>query len=364
MNTLKIDAATLAADAAWIAKGKTRRTYVPVLATTHLSVTDDGLRLRITDFELFREVIVPAENAAASDVAVLVDPEKLAKFLKGAKGDALVSVDAAEGIRIEFGGRTITVGKADGDVADYPQWPEFVAADAVMVDPATIKRALSSVGRDGTLPMLTGVRFDAGNMVTTDRFRLSRIEFARGGEFDALVPREPLQLFTVGKGGVLIEFGKLFDRELPSHGDKRVRVSRDGRSVVAFELDAQFPKYRQLIPTEFTIMAGFRKADMLAALAGESVDLTFDSLVGTITVSGRERDGGVVVSQAIAADVVHDDPTSFTIRACSKYVADALKGIDADLIEFGGTTPSRADGVLRWRGSSPSHASARSVVRP
>lgn len=341
MNTLKIDAATLAADVAWLAKGKTRRSYVPVLATAHVSVTDGALRLRMTDYDLFREVMVSAENASATDTAVLVDPAKLAKLLKGAKGDALVSVDA-DGIRVEIAGRTVTMGKADGDIADYPAWPEFVAADAVMVDPATIKRALSSVGKDDTLPMLTGVRFDGGYMVTTDRFRMSRIEFARGGEFDSLVPWRPLELFTVGKGSVLIEFGRLFDKAMPSHGDKRIRVSRDGRSVVAFELDATFPKWAQLIPSEFSVVAEIRKADLLAALGGDNVDLTFN-IGGTVTVSAYERGNAadVVVSQTIAAAVVSDDGLPFTIRVASAYVADALKCIAADVVEFGGTTPTR-----------------------
>lgn len=351
MGTLKTDAATLAGDAAWIAKGKPSRYVVPILAAVHVSVVDDGLRLRMTDYDMFREVIIPAENAGAGDVAVLVDPAKLAAFLKGSKGDALVSITpgitadgktAGGSLEISVGAKTVTLGASTAELADFPQWPEFVATDdrvAVMTS-QLLKQGLTSVGKDDTLPMLTGVKFDEGNMVTTDRFRLSRIGYAADG-FGALVPRQALDKFLIGKGAVSVEFGKLASMDNPAADEMRVRVSRDGRSVVARVLGAEFPKYRQLIPSESdaTVVAEIRKADLLAALAGDNVDLTLQP-EGTMSVSARERDGDVSVSQTIAAEIVTADGLPFTVRVCSKYVADALKGIAADVVTFYATTPT------------------------
>lgn len=342
METLKIDAATLAADAAWIAKGKAARSYVPVLATTHVTVTSDGLRLRMTDYDMFREVTVPAENGADSDVAVLVDPAKLAAFLKGAKGDALVSVDV-DGIEIAIGARTVKISAAAGDIADYPAWLEFGAADSAVVELALLKRALVSVGKDATLPMLTGVRFEDGSMATTDRFRLTWTTYAAAG-FTALIPADVFKPFTVGKGAVSVEFGNVGVDPSPSLPSQWVRVSRDNRSVIGRALDAEFPKWRQLISgpqDNAKVVAEIRRADLLDALAGDNVDLELHADAATMTVHGRENHGDVIVSQTIAADVATDDGLPFTVRMNTSYLAAALKSLDSDVVTLTATTPVR-----------------------
>ncbi|MCV7174831.1 beta clamp domain-containing protein [Mycolicibacterium sphagni] len=334
MNIVKVDAAALAAEAAWIAKGAPKRCHVPVLGTVHVSVVDGGLRLRMTDYGMWRETTVPADGAHGDGTAVLVSPQQLAQLTKGAKGDALVSVDST-GVEIVVGARTVKIASVYADLDDFPQWTVFAPATgdtAVVLTPEQLKAGLVSVGRDDTLPMLTGVRFDGDVIASTDRFRLSVVHHGSEG-FTGLVPREALGLFTVGKGAATVE-----------HGDKAVRISREQRSVIAVELDAQFPKFRQLIPSRdnVTLVATFRRVDLLGAVAGDAVQLEFQS-GGTLTVSGYDYrgDGKPLTVQTIAADITESDGLPFTLRCNATYLRELLKVMTSDVIEFWGTTPTR-----------------------
>jgi DNA polymerase III sliding clamp (beta) subunit (PCNA family) len=98
-DTIKIDAATLAAHVTWIAKGK-QRPAVPILGTAQVRITGAGLSLRSTDYDLFREVVVPCDDGFDSDRAVQISPAMLAGLLKGCKGDAAVTV-SDDGVTVD-----------------------------------------------------------------------------------------------------------------------------------------------------------------------------------------------------------------------------------------------------------------------
>lgn len=344
MFTLKTDAAELATAIAWIGKGTPKRqSYVAPLRSAHVSVTAAGLQLRATDFDLFWETTVAAENGAADGPAVLVNPAELGKLLKGSKGDATVTLTETS-LEVVIGARTVRV-NATADVDDFPEWPVFVAtAEPASMDPADVKRVLVAAGNDATLPMLTGVKFDDGQMITTDRFRLARVDHA-GGRFDALVPSGALKPFTVGKGGpVSVTYGRLESMDNPAADQMRIRAERDGRTITARVLDCQFPKWQHLIASakdSATMIAEVRISDLLAAMAGVSVDLEFQS-GGTITVTGRAQwDHSVVTVQTIAADIATDDGLPFTVRLATEYLTGALKNFTGDTVTVSASTSGR-----------------------
>lgn len=343
-DTIKVDAATLAGHAAWIAKGK-QRTYVPVLNTVEVTTTARGLRIRRTDFDVWREVTVASEDSREGDSAVQIDPTKLAALTKGAKGDALVTVDTT-GLTIVTGARTVTLPSA-AETADFPDWPVFEPgpAPAAVLDIATLKRGLTSVGTDDTLPMLTGVRFDDGHMVTTDRFRMSRIGYAGEG-FTALVPGKVLGLFTVGtKESVRVEYGKLAAMANPAEHEMRVRVSAGGREVIAQVLGAEFPKWRHLISgadDSATLLAMFRRADLLAAFDAKGFQVRLEVRGdGTMLVSSRDRDSNATLEQTIAASAVTENGLPFTVAVNPVNLAGVLKGIAGDTVELTASTSTR-----------------------
>ena len=334
-DTIKIDATALAADVAWIAKG-TRRPAVPVLGTAQVRITGAGLSLRYTDFDWFREVIVGSVDGFDSEVAVQVSPSALAALLKGCKGDAVVTVSDS-GVSVSVGSRTLNVSKA-AEVEDFPEWPMFESqAEPAVLEAATIKRGMTSVGTDDTLPMLTHVYFDHGALVTTDRFRLSVIRYAADG-FTAMVPAVALKAFTVGvKGEVTVEHGKLASMANPGVSEMRVRVSAGSRSVLQRVGDHEFPKYQLLLDSAAgvaTVCGQLKKAQLLSAMGnvgkGDNVQLEWRN-DGTMLVQMRGRWGEVLSEDTISVASA-DDGSSLVARYHAPYLESILKGIAAESI--------------------------------
>jgi DNA polymerase III sliding clamp (beta) subunit (PCNA family) len=344
-DTIKIDAAALAADVAWIAKGK-GRPAVPVLGTAQVRITDAGLSLRYTDFDWFREVIVGSGDGFGSDVAVQVSPAVLAGLLKGCKGDAAVTVSDA-GVSVGVGSRTLNVPKA-AEVEDFPEWPVFEpAGDPAVLESAIVKRGMTSAGTDDTLPMLTHVFFTGGAMVTTDRFRLSVIRYASDG-FSAMVPAGALKAFTVGtKGEVVVEHGKLASMANPAPDQMRVRVSAGGRSVVQRVGDHEFPKYQRLIDTaveDVAVSGEVNKAQLLAAMGnigkGDDVQLEWRN-DGTMLVQMRGRFGDVLSEDTVSVRALAGEGWPLVARYNAPYLASLLKGIAAEAITISARDAAR-----------------------
>jgi DNA polymerase-3 subunit beta len=348
-DTMKIDAAMLAEEVAWLAKGKAASSAVCCLPPMHLATSPDGLCLRRTDLELFRETVLPTEGGVDAAVLVLLDPVKLSALLRGAAGYATLEITdlgrpngvSTGVVAIEVGGRRITLRSA-GDVDDFPDWPLFEAiGKPAVVGAGQLARALTSVGNDDTLPMLTGVRFDDGVMASTDRFRLTAITYAEHG-FTALVPNSALRPFAAGTDVVTVEHGKLVGIGVGVGHGGAVQVSSGGRSIISRLLDAEFPKWRQLIPTEAPVAAMISRTELLDALGdGEQVTLQLRA-DDTMTVTSSDRDGEVSVQQQIVATILDGrGELPFTITLNTANLTGCVKGITGGVLKFAASTPSR-----------------------
>lgn len=338
---IKVDSALLATELAWLTKSKTRTSYAtPALQAVQVSTVVGALRLRRTDYDLFRESVLPA--GGGGQASVLVDPVKLLGLLKGAFGFALVDVTDT-GLSITVNGRTIKL-RAAGEDGDYPDWPVFIPGDAgaAIVTGDQLARALTSVGEDDTLPMLTGVRLEDGMMVSTDRFRLTRVAYtAHGKPISALVPGAVLRAFTRSADLVVIDHGRLGADGVEGGA---VHVSSGDRSIIARVLDAEFPKWRQLIPAEdeMALVALIRRDELLGAI-GTGDDVTLTVRPESILVCSIDRNGDVEVEQQI--DVVSlirgGEDLPFTVRINRRNLGGCLKGIQAGAVRFMASAPTK-----------------------
>lgn len=329
-RSMKVDARTLAEEAAWMAKLRPGNGISPAIKTVQVSALLGALQLRRTDFDQWRESVVPAEGAG--QFSALVDAGLLADILKPMTGQ--VTVEFGERLTVATGGTSASLRTVD---ADYPAWPTFIPVDtAITASPAQAARALTSVGTDETLPMLMAVAFDKGTMVTTDRFRLSRISYD-GAKFTTTVPGEVLKAFATGNDILSVQPG------VGSKREQMVRLASGGRSIVVAVPEAQFPKWRQLVPDSCPIKAVVRRDDLTAAAAqGSRVTLTLrdDSTMEVLADAGENSD--VEVTRTIRADVVAaDEPLPFTVTMLSKYVLDAMRGLGSGTVLIGASAPKK-----------------------
>jgi DNA polymerase-3 subunit beta len=331
---------------AFVARSLPSRAPVPILGGVLLDAADEGT-LTVSGFDY--------EVSARVEVAAMI----------GDGGRALVSgrllADITRSlpphpvdVTVEGPRATLTCGNARFSLPtmsaeDYPQLPEMPPIVGELA-PEVFARAVSQVavaaGRDDTLPMLTGIRVEIDGpsltMAATDRFRLAVREFtwepgeggptSGGGEATAiLAPAKTLSeaAKTLTSSGSKIELAL-------GRGDGLLGLSGGGRRSTTRLLDAEFPRYRQLLPKEHTSAAVVEIAPLVDAIKRVSlVRLEFEE--GSLRLTAGGDDEGSAEEQL---------PCSFageplTIAFNPGYLLDGLGALGSDAAHLSFTTPSR-----------------------
>jgi DNA polymerase-3 subunit beta len=343
---------------AWVARNLPTRPTVPVLAGVLLTGSDDGLTISGFDYEVSAEVQVAAE--IASPGSVLVSGRLLSDITRALPAKPVdVSV---EGTRVSLTCGSARFSLPTMAVEDYPALPAL-PEDTGVISSALFAEAIGQVavaaGRDDTLPMLTGIRVEISGekvvLAATDRFRLAVRELTwstESADIEAavLVPAKTLaEAAKAGADGADVHLSLGAGSAVGKEGLLGIR-SQGKRSTTRL-LDAEFPKFRQLLPAEHTAIATIGVAELTEAIKrvalvadrGAQVRMEFadDALrlaAGADDVGRAEEDLAVAFS---------GDP--LTIAFNPTYLTDGLGSLHSERVTFGFTTPSRP-AVLRPTG--------------
>ncbi|CAM3191316.1 DNA polymerase III subunit beta [Prescottella defluvii] len=345
---------------AWVARSLPSRPPVPVLGGVLLGADEQGLTVSGFDYEVSAQVRVSAEVTTTGQV--LVSGKLLADITRALPNKPVdVTVD---GTRV-----LITCGSAKFSlptmpVEDYPQLPSLpqqtgsVPADLFS---EAVSQVAVAAGKDDTLPMLTGIRveIEGTNVVlaATDRFRLAvrQLEWMpTAGETSAavLIPAKTLSESAKTLGGntlAPVELALGAGASVGSEG--MLGIVADGRRTTTRLLDAEFPKFRQLLPAEHTAMATVEVAPLVEAIKrvalvaerGAQVRLEFNT-EGLLLSAGGDDAGRA--EEALEADF-QGEPLIIAFNP--GYLIDGLASLHSERVLFGFTTPSRP-AVLRPAG--------------
>ena len=356
---------------AWVARSLPSRPTVPVLAGVLLTGSDDGLTISSFDYEVSAEVQIPAEIAAPG--TVLVSGRLLSEITRALPNKP---VDlSVEGTRVSLTCGSARFSLPTMAVEDYPALPELPAeTGSVPADlfAEAIGQVAVAAGWDDTLPMLTGIRVEISGdrmvLAATDRFRLAVRELTwttKTPDVEAAVLVPAKTLAEAAKTGLDGSEVQLALGAGPSVGqDGLLGIRSEGKRSTTRLLDAEFPKFRQLLPTEHTAMATIGVGELTEAI--KRVALVADR--------------GAQVRMEFADDVLHlsagaddvgraeeDLPVSFsgeplTIAFNPGYLTDGLGALHSERVTFGFTTPSKpavlrpateADAALNGNGPFP-----------
>jgi DNA polymerase-3 subunit beta len=343
---------------AWVARNLPTRPAVPVLAGVLLTGSDEGLTISGFDYEVSAEVQVPAE--IASPGSVLVSGRLLSDITRALPAKPIdVTV---EGTRVSLTCGSARFSLPTMAVEDYPTLPALPDETGVVssdVFAEAISQVAVAAGRDDTLPMLTGIRVEITGekvvLAATDRFRLAVREFTwsaatPGVEAAVLVPAKTLSeaaKASADGGEVHLALGSG-----PTVGKEGLLgISSGGKRSTTRLLDAEFPKFRQLLPTEHTAMATIGVAELteaikrVALVADRGAQVRMEFADGVLHLSAGADDVG---------RAEEDLPVSFvgdplTIAFNPNYLTDGLSSLRSERVTFGFTTPSRP-AVLRPAG--------------
>lgn len=343
---------------AWVARSLPTRPTIPVLAGVLLTGTDEGLTISGFDYEVSAEVKVSAEIASAG--SVLVSGRLLSDITKALPAKPVeVSV---EGTRV-----SLTCGSARFSlptlaVEDYPALPALPEETGVIASDLfaeAIGQVAVGAGRDDTLPMLTGIRVEISGesvvLAATDRFRLAVRELTwvtTAGDVEAavLVPAKTLaEAAKAGTDGNQVHLALGSGASVGKDGLLGIRS--EGKRSTTRLLDAEFPKFRQLLPAEHTAVATIGVAELteaikrVALVADRGAQIRMEFSDDTLKLSAGADDVGRA-EEDLPVDFAGEP---LTIAFNPTYLTDGLGSLHSERVTFGFTTPSRP-AVLRPAG--------------
>jgi DNA polymerase-3 subunit beta len=343
---------------AWVARNLPTRPTVPVLAGVLLTGSDDGLKISGFDYEVSAEVQVAAE--IASPGSVLVSGRLLSDITRALPAKP---VDVAvEGTRVSLTCGSARFSLPTMAVEDYPTLPTL-PEDTGVISSELFAEAIGQVavaaGRDDTLPMLTGIRVEISGekvvLAATDRFRLAVRELiwsTESADIEAavLVPAKTLaEAAKAGADGVDVHLSLGAGSAVGKEGLLGIRS--EGKRSTTRLLDAEFPKFRQLLPAEHTAMATVGVAELseaikrVALVADRGAQVRMEFADDVLRLSAGADDVGRAEEDLPVA--FSGDP--LTIAFNPTYLTDGLSSLHSERVTFGFTTPSRP-AVLRPAG--------------
>jgi DNA polymerase-3 subunit beta len=345
----RVERDVLADAAAWVARSLPARPPVPVLGGVLIegSSGDGGDKLTVSGFDYETSARVELDATIGDPGKVLVSGRLLADITRALPSKPVDMVVDGSRATINCGNSRFSLPIMP--VEDYPQLPSMPQR-AGKIDANQLAGAVAQVavaaGRDDTLPMLTGVRVEIeGGRLTlaaTDRFRLAVRELNWQPEDESistavLIPAKTLAEVAktlAGSGTVEIAL---------SAGDGMLGMTGGGRRSTTRLLDAEFPRFRQLIPTEHTTAAELEVAALVEAI--KRVSLVADRVAQIRMEFGEDglrlAAGGDDVGSAEEELPCMLDGNPLTIAFNPGYLLDSLGALHTARAQLTFTTPNR-----------------------
>ncbi|MEP6852951.1 MAG: DNA polymerase III subunit beta [bacterium] len=356
----RVERDALAEAVAWTARSLPTRPAVPVLAGLLLSAEGGTLSVSGFDYEVSAQVEV--EISGITDGQALVSGRLLADISRALPPHPVdVAVD---GSRVTIACGTTRFTLPTMPIEDYPRLPAMPTT-AGTVESAVFAQAVAQVavaaGRDDTLPMLTGVRLeidgDSLTLAATDRYRLAVREI---GWSPADPTAAPVQVLvparTLAEAARSLTSDATVTIALASSGvgEGIIGFSSTGRRTTTRLLDAQFPPYRSLLPSEFSVTAEVEVAPLVNAVkrvslvADRGTPVRLDFTDGSVGLSAGGDDEGRAEEQLEAVFDGEDITTAFN----PSFLLDGLSALDTGTARLLFTTASKP-AVIRAAGAEP-----------
>lgn len=366
----------LAGALSWVVRSLAPKPTQPILRGVLIDALDEGLLISGFDYEVSTKVRI---NAEVTQTGRMLVAAKLLNDIVASMPNKPVDVrlDGSK-ILLECGASHFELPAMT--VEDYPLLPNLPEMTG-QIDAGAFSEAIAQVGfaaaTGDSMPMLTGVylQVEGNNMtaVATDRFRLAIKEVnwsPTDTDIDAsvLVPAKTLNDLARSIGhGTTETVGLAFGNAQEVGKDGLLGISTDNRQTTARLIDAEFPKYRPLIPKEHktlalvdiaTLQDALRRVSLVAGDKTAQVRMTFDGDELRLSAGGAEAGQA---SETLPAEV-HGDP--ITIAFTSTYLKEGLNALSTSRACFCFTVATRSAVLISEPDVMPDQTETGSYVNP
>ena len=326
-------------------------TVLPILEDFLFEIDKNKLTVVATDLETVMKIHLDIEAKDSGKVCI---PSKiLLESLKNIAEQPLTfNIDKNFGIEITSDNGKYKVMGENPD--NFPKEPVADAATSFTMPSSAlvtaINKSLFAVSNDDLRPAMTGVFFelDSNGMtcVATDAHRLVRYKRTDAScpKTDTfIVPKKPLNLLKSALPSN--------DDELQiSYNSNHLFVKHGGTELVCRLIDARFPDYKVVIPTDNPYKLTVNKNDFQSALRRVSVFSNKSTNQVALSISGSEL-------QLAAQDVDFSfegnermacqyDGEDLQIAFNAKFLIEMLNAADTDEVVIELSTPTKA-GIIK-----------------
>jgi DNA polymerase-3 subunit beta len=323
-------------------------TVLPILEDFLFDIKEGKLTVFSTDLETSMSAVMDVE--ANEDGKIAIPAKLLMEILKTLPEQPLTFSINDQNLAIEI---TSDKGKyrltgENGD--DFPRIPVPEETKEIKLPASVISNAINktlfAVGTDDMRPAMTGVNFelspDGLTFIATDAHRLVRYKRADAKSTKSssfIVPKKALQLL-----------GNAMNSE-----ETQVKISYNNSNaffnfgnvkLICRLIDARFPDYQAVIPTENPNKLTIASSDLLSSLRRLVVLSNKTTHQATLKMSGselqinaRDLDFSNEGNETLLCQYNGED---LEIAFNAKFLIDMLASMNEEEVEFEFSTPSRA----------------------
>lgn len=314
---------------------------LPIMEDFLFEVKGNTLKVIATDLET--TIISTIDVDGKGDGTVAIPANTLLQTLKTMNDIVLTISVNTENFAVEivsfFGNY-----KCSGDnPSDFPTPPDDTDSFGITVDSNLLKKGINSTifaaSSDELRLAMTGLFFnvqkDGLYIVSTDAHKL--VEYHMKYDFNGIDPK-----------GVIIPSNSCSNLEKILSGSETTNITftknnaffgTNNTTIISRLIDAKYPDYKGVIPTDNPIFAKVSRKDILGSLkrtliyankSTNQVVLNYDG--NKLNISTTDFDMGKEAKESISAELIGAD--SFEISYNAKFVAEMLNVIDNEDIEF------------------------------
>jgi DNA polymerase-3 subunit beta len=324
---------------------------LPILEDFLFSISGNTLTITATDLET--SITTSMEVVADGEGRIAVPAKILLETLKALPEQPITFSFDEENFGIQI---TSSYGKyklAGENGQDFPTIPEQDdSADTVSIGADTlvhaINKTLFATSHDELRPAMTGVLFQVDfsklTFVATDAHKLVKFVYEKlesNLNTSFIVPKKPLQLI---KGNL-----QAGDDVSIAFTNSNAFFSFGTIQVVSRLIDARYPDYNAVIPTENPNLLTVTRQDFLNSLRRIAIyankttnQVQLNISDGSLTVSAQDLDFSNEASEQLPCSY-EGEPIRIGFNA--KFLIEMLSVLESDEVQMELSTPSRA-GIL------------------
>lgn len=316
-----------------------QKNQLPILSTILLEATTEDIVLRSTDLEIGIETHVTATVESEGSMCI---PAKPFTELVNSLSDESITLEAKEQSLHVQSKRTKSVFQIMSK-DEFPSLYEEKGEKIATLEGKDITKGLQPVifaaSQDTSRPALSGIlmkRTDDGFLlVATDGYRLSLKQYTIAGvtseEQQYVIPARFFRELAMLKDDL-----KTIELYVAS-GSNQILFAQGGTVIVGRLIEADFPPYEKIIPSDFSVRVTFEREELQQAVKICSI---FAKDAANIIKLSLKKDHIVVSSQSVSVGEntvnveaqLHGEENEIAFNA--RYLHDVLGNIDAKEITF------------------------------